>query len=221
MCDFVSFLVALDDERVLLGDPTSHGVTARLWGLAPDTYREGEWTERDEFPVVRTHPDDKKDGKWLRASVLTQYRTREALIGACRHIVGPNFDLHHNADGRRHNPDGPAHVERNDAGVVMREGWYVDGQPHNPDGPAHVERNDAGVVTSEEWYVDGQLHNPDGPAHVVHNDACVVTFEEWYVDGRLHNPDGPAHVERNDAGVVTYEEWYVDGRRQAKGETDD
>lgn len=56
------------------------------------------------------------------------------------------------ADGKRHNADGPAFVKEDDTGVMER--YYKHGVLHNDNGPAQVIRGITGE--SRTWYVDGQ-----------------------------------------------------------------
>jgi len=61
-----------------------------------------------------------------------------------------------NANGQRHNPNGPA--------VVKYDGhkeYYINGKLHNPNGPAIVDTDG-----SKYHYINGQLHNENGPAIV-------------------------------------------------------
>jgi hypothetical protein len=64
--------------------------------------------------------------------------------------------IYRNADGQRHNPNGPA--------VVKYDGYkayYINGKLHNPNGPAIVDTD--GI---KYHYINGQLHNENGPAIV-------------------------------------------------------
>jgi hypothetical protein len=74
-----------------------------------------------------------------------------------------------NADGKRHNPAGPA--------VVGTDGYkehWINGQRHNPNGPAIVWANGQ----NKEYYINGERHNPNGPA-IVYADG----YKAYYING--------------------------------------
>jgi hypothetical protein len=77
-----------------------------------------------------------------------------------------------NAEGKLHNPDGPA--------VIWHDGYtahYINGKRHNPHGPAVVRSN-----CYKSYWIHGKLHNPDGPA-VIWHDGCI----EHYINGKKLN----------------------------------
>jgi hypothetical protein len=88
MCQHVSFCIGRGDEKVYLGiSERSHRECAEEFGLAPDSYVEGEWTsDNPDTLTIRTIPerDGYRDQAWYRAVVLAQYPTRKALLASQR-----------------------------------------------------------------------------------------------------------------------------------------
>ena len=77
-----------------------------------------------------------------------------------------------NAEGERHNPNGPA--------VILADGekeHYINGKLHNENGPAIVCANG-----DKFYYINGKLHNPDGPAIVWANGK-----KEYWINDKLLN----------------------------------
>ena len=75
-----------------------------------------------------------------------------------------------NADGKLHNPDGPA--------VIYPDGdkaYYINGHLHNENGPAII-RPDGG----KSYCINGEFHNPHGPA-IVYPDG----HEAYYINGNM------------------------------------
>jgi hypothetical protein len=74
-----------------------------------------------------------------------------------------------NADGKLHNPHGPAIVCANG------EKWYyINGKLHNPNGPAIIWANG-----HKEHWINGKRHNPNGPAVIWHDGS-----KEYYINGK-------------------------------------
>ena len=94
-----------------------------------------------------------------------------------------------NAEGKRHNPHGPA--------VVYADGHkehYINGKLHNSNGPAVVYPDG-----SKEYWINDQLHNPNGLALIWANGykahwikgkkLTEVDFKAWQAQqtAPLHN----------------------------------
>ena len=75
---------------------------------------------------------------------------------------------HRDADGRNHNPYGPALIWPSGTKV-----YYIHGKCHRTDGPA-VIWNDG----SKEYYIHGTRHRTDGPAIMYPSGD-----KEYYVNG--------------------------------------
>ena len=96
-----------------------------------------------------------------------------------------------NAEGKLHNPSGPAVLYPNGT----RE-WFVDGMPHRLDGPAISRKNGR-----QEWWLNGLRHRTDGPAIILKNG-----WKEWWVNGIRHNENGPAIILNTGCTI-----WYWNG----------
>jgi hypothetical protein len=72
------------------------------------------------------------------------------------------------ANGRLHNPNGPAMV-----GADGSKYHYINGQLHNPNGPAVIYANG-----DKLYYTNGQLHNENGPAVIYTNGG-----QEYWING--------------------------------------
>jgi hypothetical protein len=104
--------------------------------------------------------------------------------------TGSNGTINYrNADGKRHNPNGPAIVFPNGY-----KAYWINGKRHNPHGPAIVYADG-----SKEHYINNERHNPNGPAVVFAdgrrayyiNDKRLTKaeFAAWQAqqDAPLHN----------------------------------
>ena len=106
--------------------------------------------------------------------------------------------IYRNADGERHNPDGPA--------IIYADGsksYYINDKLHNPHGPAVIYDDDY-----KAYWINDQRHNPNGPA-VVYSDG----HKEYWINDQRHNPNGPAVV-----CASGYKAYYINGKRLTKSE---
>lgn len=106
--------------------------------------------------------DESEDGQSLSARTQGD----ELPDGVVSRTVNKTGVIHFlDAEGRLHNPDGPAVIYPDKATF-----WLVTGQ--------EPRRNWDGWFETKEWCNHGQLHRIDGPA-VVNGDGTV----EYFVDG--------------------------------------
>jgi hypothetical protein len=82
MCEFLSVCISIDTRRIYVGNLRSHSYTVEFHGLAPETYREIEWTGEDEKSLeVRVPPGD-SPARYV-AAILSKYPTRNDLLQYC------------------------------------------------------------------------------------------------------------------------------------------
>ena len=97
MCDFLSGLVTIEKHpRILCQNLTSHDATVNALRIAPETYREWEWTREDggESLNVRVLPGEDRAEFW--SAILALYPRRILCINEClRQIAegGRNVNL--------------------------------------------------------------------------------------------------------------------------------
>jgi hypothetical protein len=150
---------------------------------------------------------------------------------------GNPAEVWHDEQGRWHNPDGPAYIERdpetgliearryihgelhcetgpaitltNAAGVVLEEDYFQHNLHHREDGPARIRRWADGRLETEMWFRDGQWHRDDDePAHTRFDEHGQVCEHRWIKNGLCTRANGPACVEYDDIGGRSKEEWY-------------
>jgi hypothetical protein len=78
-----------------------------------------------------------------------------------------------NADGKLHNPDGPAVV-----GLNGEKEYWINGKLHNPNGPAAIYANGY-----RSHWIHGKLHNSNGPAVIWGHGQ----HKEYYINGEKLN----------------------------------
>ena len=105
---------------------------------------------------------------------------------------------HKDANGRYHNPYGPA-VIYSDGGKF----YYIHGKLHRTDGPAVIWPDGY-----KAYYIHGKEHRTDGPAEI-YSDG----YKAYYVNGERHRTDGPAVIYSNG-----YAEYWVNGKELSKQE---
>ena len=144
MCQYLSFIVRIEDAKPFVGDLRSHDGVAPAWGLAVETYREAEWIgDAPGMLTVRGLTHDEGDD--LRERLLRRFDTRTALLSILREGMANGHRFWYQ-DGKLHRTDGPA-VEHADG----NRRWYQYGKLHRTDGPAIEYANG-----DREWYQDGK-----------------------------------------------------------------
>lgn len=116
--------------------------------------------------------------------------------------------------GRRHNPDGPAYIERDaDTGQIVIEAHFRDGKRHKDQGPAVVHFDDIGGRAREEFWQDGALQSQEGRPSVVEYRYGTITLQEWHDKDQLHRDgDQPAVLGwSEDTGAFVKAEYYRRG----------
>jgi hypothetical protein len=152
MCEYASFVYMLADGRILAGNLHSHEGIEQGWNLAPDTYRECEWTaEGDESLAVRGETEFEAED--IRQRILRRYPTRSALLAVITEGRTEDCVLHFEG-GELHCEDGPAVVYPNG-----RQEWYWHGKLHREGGPAVVYPNGTRL-----WYSYGKGMWVDWPS---------------------------------------------------------
>lgn len=68
---------------------------------------------------------------------------------------GTTVEAHLNENGKLHRTDGPAEIEYNAQGQVIKETWCINGEVHRVNGPAIIEYNDQGEITKQENFNNG------------------------------------------------------------------
>ena len=83
------------------------------------------------------------------------------------------------AGGYLHREDGPALIETDEDGLLLRLSWWLEGEPLRlGGGPTEIRVHWSGGI---EWrYPDrGDPHREHGPAVLIAPDGLQVTHEEW------------------------------------------
>lgn len=96
-----------------------------------------------------------------------------------------------------------------------REVRNAEGRLHNPCGPA-LERfiADTGHMTHRQFFLDGKLHNENGPASEIHDDAFSGCYRlEWFVHNKRHNPYRPAVLKYSKGGELKKSRFYLNGTK--------
>jgi hypothetical protein len=158
---------------------------------------------------------------WYRDGQLHRdHNEGPALVDEAFDGLGIHCEEYHE-NGKWHRPSeiGPAILNTDPAGEVLREFYVEHGQLHRDPkkGPAWFEIRDARTVkgspddtTTIKYAVNGQTHRneEDGPAITTrHNPTGVLLCEYYDRDGRSCRLRGPAIIERDTTGAVIFEAW--------------
>jgi len=114
-------------------------------------------------------------------------------------------------------PEGVTLVGGSGRGEQMPQVVYRDaqGRLHNPDGPAETFYNLDGTLSSEDWLTHGIPHRLDGPSETVCDDKGRTVKERYFIDGLAHRLDGPASIDYDQDGTPIREVWQYRGEEMS------
>ena len=132
---------------------------------------------------------------------------------------GNPAEVWHDEQGRWHNPDGPAYIERDPETGLVEARRYIHGELHCETGPAITLTNAAGVVLEEDYFQHDLHHREDGPARIRRWADGRLETEMWFLDGLMDRGDDlPALIHHGDNGVRLEEGWYRRDEQQREGD---